>query len=100
MTVTPDNLPHLWATVEFGLKFDHIRGVAFQPMFTSGRVAGSARAPRAVSGASPENSPGANGSSARAPKTAREGACAPLNTADIILSAVAQSSGKLQFDDF
>ena len=37
MTVIPDNLPHLWETIEFGLKFPHVRGVAFQPMFGSGR---------------------------------------------------------------
>ncbi len=39
MTVTPDNLPHLWAAVEFGLEFPHVRGIAFQPMFGSGRFA-------------------------------------------------------------
>jgi len=38
MTVTPDNLPNLWEAVEFGLKFPHVRGVAFQPMFNSGRI--------------------------------------------------------------
>ena len=38
MTVTPENLPHLWEAIEFGLKYPHIRGVAFQPMFGSGRV--------------------------------------------------------------
>ena len=38
MTVIPENLSRLWATVEFGLQFDHVRGVAFQPMFGSGRV--------------------------------------------------------------
>ncbi|MEI8341689.1 MAG: radical SAM protein [Verrucomicrobiota bacterium] len=37
MTVTPDNLPHLWEAIEFGLKCKHVRGVAFQPMFGSGR---------------------------------------------------------------
>jgi uncharacterized radical SAM superfamily Fe-S cluster-containing enzyme len=38
MTVTPENLPHLWAAVEFGLQYPHVRGVAFQPMFTTGRI--------------------------------------------------------------
>jgi len=38
MTVTPRNLAHLWEAVEFGLKYPNIRGVAFQPMFTSGRT--------------------------------------------------------------
>lgn len=37
MTVTQDNLPHLWDTVEYGLQYSHIRGVAFQPFFESGR---------------------------------------------------------------
>jgi 7,8-dihydro-6-hydroxymethylpterin dimethyltransferase len=38
MTVTPDNLLHLWEAIEFGLRYPHVRGVAFQPMFGSGRV--------------------------------------------------------------
>ena len=38
MTVTPDNLPHVWDGVEYGLRFPHVRGVAFQPIFGSGRV--------------------------------------------------------------
>lgn len=68
MTVTPENLPYLWDAIEFGLRYSHVRGVAFQPMFGSGRV------------------PLHNG--------------ARLNTADIILAAVAQSSGRLRFEDF
>ena len=39
MTVTPENLPHVWEAVEFGLVFSNVRGVAFQPLFESGRVA-------------------------------------------------------------
>jgi len=69
MTVTPENLPHLWKAIEFGLRYPHVRGVAFQPMFGSGRI------------------PSANGS-------------ARLNTADIILAAVSQSSDRLRFEDF
>jgi 7,8-dihydro-6-hydroxymethylpterin dimethyltransferase len=38
MTVTPQNLPHLWDAVAFGLRYLHVRGVSFQPMFDSGRV--------------------------------------------------------------
>jgi uncharacterized radical SAM superfamily Fe-S cluster-containing enzyme len=38
MTVTPDNLAHLWATVEAGLAYKRCRGVSFQPMFRSGRL--------------------------------------------------------------
>jgi uncharacterized radical SAM superfamily Fe-S cluster-containing enzyme len=38
MTVTPENLPHLWATVETGLRYSCCRGVSFQPMFLAGRM--------------------------------------------------------------
>ncbi len=38
MTVTPDNLPHLWDAVHFGLGHGNVRGVSFQPMFGSGRT--------------------------------------------------------------
>lgn len=79
MTVTDDTLPHLWDAIEFGLKWPHVRGVAFQPVFTSGRN------PRA---------------SAHAPIELPQKSARPLNTADIILAAVEQSSGKLRFDDF
>src|SRR5678815_3484702 len=71
MTVTSENLPHLWETIEFGLQFPHVRGVAFQPMFASGRH----------SSLNSQHS-------------------TPLNTADIILAAVAQSGGRLRFEDF
>ena len=76
MTVTPENLGHLWEAIEFGLRFPHIRGISFQPMFGSGRVPGGFAA---------------------ADKTKNY---APLNTADIILAAVEQSAGKLKFEDF
>jgi uncharacterized radical SAM superfamily Fe-S cluster-containing enzyme len=43
MTVIPDNLSHLWDTVETGLRYQVCRGVSFQPMFGSGRsLAGDA----------------------------------------------------------
>lgn len=38
MTVMPANLPHLWDTIEEGLRYETCRGVSFQPMFGSGRV--------------------------------------------------------------
>jgi hypothetical protein len=44
MTVTHRTLPHLWEAIEFGLRYPHIRGVAFQPMFSSGRLPGNANA--------------------------------------------------------
>jgi hypothetical protein len=80
MTVTPENLSQIWATVDYGLQYPHIRGVAFQPMFSSGRV---------------DNARGStsSGSSRMAPRQ-------HLNTADIILSAVEQAHGRLRYDDF
>jgi len=38
MTVTPENLPFVWQTIDFGLRWPNVRGVCFQPMFLSGRV--------------------------------------------------------------
>jgi uncharacterized radical SAM superfamily Fe-S cluster-containing enzyme len=70
MTVTPENLPHVWESVEYGLRWANCRGISFQPMFMSGRVT-------------------------QAIPTA-----AHLNSADIILAAVEQSAGTLKFDDF
>ena len=74
MTVTPENLGFLWDTIEFGLRWPNVRGISFQPMFTSGR--------------SPN------------PATRNLQPSPRLNTADIILSAVAQSRGQLHFEDF
>ncbi len=70
MTVIPENLGLLWNTVAFALQFDHVRGVAFQPMFGSGRT-----------------HPGA-------PEAEK------LNTADIVLGLVGQSNGAVSFEDF
>jgi uncharacterized radical SAM superfamily Fe-S cluster-containing enzyme len=70
MTVTPQNIDGLWDAIEFGLGYAHIRGIAFQPMFESGRAPATEPQPRR------------------------------LNTADLILGAVEQSAGKLRFDDF
>ncbi len=76
MTVTPENLPFLWDAIEFGLGRPNVRGISFQPMFTSGRVPNSKfQIPSSKVGER-------------------------LNTADIILAAVGQSEGKLRFDDF
>ncbi|MEO6788756.1 MAG: radical SAM protein, partial [Chthoniobacteraceae bacterium] len=38
MTVTPENLPHVWDAVDFGLRWENVRGISFQPLFGSGRV--------------------------------------------------------------
>jgi hypothetical protein len=74
MTVTSENLPYLWETIGFGLRWPNVRGISFQPMFTSGRIPN-----RAILNNQPSPS---------------------LNTADIVLAAVGQSSGKLRFEDF
>jgi len=74
MTVTVENLSCLWAAIEFGLQYPHVRGITFQPLFTSGRVA------------------------AKTISCTEEPS--PINTADIILAAVEQSRGKLRFEDF
>jgi len=76
MTVTPENLLHLWAAIEFGLRWPNVRGISFQPMFGSGRVPTSTN------------------------RLAESIGAERLNTADIILAAVEQSAGKLRFDDF
>ena len=88
MTVTPENLPHLWDTVEFGLGFDHVRGVSFQPMFGSGRVPHLSHQSYSSSPNAPHGKDGTN-----VPHTS-------LNTADVILALVAQSATRLRFDDF
>jgi len=73
MTVVPENLTSLWETVEFGLQWPNVRGISFQPMFQSGR---------------------------RPPPAKNSQPTTRLNTADIILAAVAQSNGQLRFEDF
>jgi uncharacterized radical SAM superfamily Fe-S cluster-containing enzyme len=75
MTVTPGNLPFLWESIEYGLRWPNVRGISFQPLFGSGRL--------------PE------ASSSKGMTVADR-----LNTADVILAAVEQSGGQLQFEDF
>jgi uncharacterized radical SAM superfamily Fe-S cluster-containing enzyme len=70
MTVTPENLPFVWESIDYGLRWPNVRGISFQPLFGSGRL--------------PALSSGAD----------------RLNTADIILAAVEQSRGQLRFEDF
>ena len=118
MTVTPENLPNLWDAIEFGLRFPHVRGISFQPMFTSGRTPVAAGILPAVEpgfqpgGKSAANTARKAGSEVVADANPDPGGKMPpstsgrmpdatrLNTADIILAAVAQSAGQLRFDDF
>lgn len=81
MTVTRENLPHLWSAVEFALTNANIHGITFQPEFLSGRVRQGA------------------GSTGQGVGIARSDP-GRLNTADIIVNAVEQSDGQLRFEDF
>ncbi|MCC6233521.1 MAG: radical SAM protein [Verrucomicrobiales bacterium] len=83
MTVTHANLPHVWETIAFGLRWPHVRGVTFQPEFRSGR---SPR-PAPLSAITPSTPP--------TPATSDR-----LNSADILLAAVEQSDGQLSTADF
>jgi uncharacterized radical SAM superfamily Fe-S cluster-containing enzyme len=73
MTVNEANLPHIWETVNFGRKYDHVRGVSFQPMFLSGR------------------SPVSKG---------RTDLPQPITVGDIVLGLHTGAKGLLSFDDF
>ncbi len=89
MTVTSENLPFLWDSIAFGLRWPTVRGIAFQPMFGSGRI------PVGTRSTASRTSSGKDGDAVeRVPTNGR------LNTADIILAAVGQSGGKLRFEDF
>jgi uncharacterized radical SAM superfamily Fe-S cluster-containing enzyme len=111
MTVTPDNLSFLWQAIEFGLSHPHIRGICFQPVFTSGRT-GNAGVPAGHATTAPAGTPalpvgvGLPARTPALPVVIELSAGTPalpttrLNTADILLGAVEQSSGKLRFEDF
>lgn len=77
MTVTPVTLNHLGDTLRFGLQRRHVRGITFQPMFTSGRIPAGDVANRSM-GELPQ----------------------PISVGDVILNLVAQSDGLLTTDDF
>lgn len=73
MTVIPENLDQIGDALAFGLARPEVRGISFQPRFQNGRT------------------------------PVKPGSVAPtdrLNAADIVLAAVAQSQGRLHFDDF
>ncbi|MEO6184045.1 MAG: radical SAM protein, partial [Verrucomicrobiota bacterium] len=93
MTVTPENLPFLWDAIDFGLKFPNVRGISFQPMFTSGRVPPS-------NGRVGSRLPSVGKISVNGAHGVTRPASDRLNTADIILASVQQSNGKLRFEDF
>jgi uncharacterized radical SAM superfamily Fe-S cluster-containing enzyme len=113
MTVTPENLGHVWGAVEFGLQFPHVRGVAFQPKFESGRVPGTEKKGmnRESKAERSETACGKHGAKAGKDEEGAASSSADsllssfpdsrrLNTADIILAAVEQARGRLRYDDF
>ena len=93
MTVTPENLAFLWDAIEFGLRWPNVRGISFQPVFTSGRTS------NAVAAVYDRRAGKPNGD-VEEPDGGHRPPLQRLNTADIILAAVGQSSGKLRFEDF
>ena len=97
MTVTPDNLPHVWEAIAFGLAHPTVHGITFQPMFGSGRVGGTSQAQGPKSKVTVNERPETSDLGLR---TLDSGSAPRLNTADILLAAVGQSGGQLKFDDF
>lgn len=79
MTVTHDNLGHLWETVRFGLERETVHGITFQPVFGSGRTSSRAVQPFA-----------------KIPHRQDD----RINTADILKSVVSHSGGQIRFEDF
>lgn len=87
MTVTPDNLPHLWEAVRFGLDHEIVHGITFQPVFGSGR------------GVKTGVTTGFRTPPVGLPEVTRA-AAGRLNTADILVNVVQQSGGQLRHEDF
>jgi 7,8-dihydro-6-hydroxymethylpterin dimethyltransferase len=87
MTVTPDNIGHLWETVRFGLEREIVHGVTFQPVFGSGRATKSQ-----ISNLKSQPT----GPFAKVERTNHD----RLNTSDVLTSVVSQSGGELRFEDF
>lgn len=77
MVVTPTTIDHLGAALQFGLARPHVRGISFQPMFTTGR------APESL-GSLPQlhESP------------------TPISVGDVIRNLATQSNGLLREADF
>lgn len=77
MVVTPTTIAHLGDALRFGLSRPHVRGISFQPMFTTGRAPESLGALRQL---------------AIPPR--------PISVGDVIRNAAAQSQGILRDEDF
>ena len=98
MTVTPANLPHLWEAIEFGIAHPQVHGIAFQPVFGSGRIPGPLDGRRGDE--TQINAERETGSAEQKDQSRLTSAATRLNTADILLAAVVQSGGRLRFEDF
>ena len=98
MTVTPENLPHVWDAVEFGLRWENVRGISFQPLFGSGRVSEKSAQSSVLSAQSPRT----DAPSSLSTDALRTEHSSPphLNTADVILALVEQSATRLRYEDF
>ena len=92
MTVTPDNIGHLWDALRFGLETTAVHGITFQPVFGSGR--GGSR--NAEVGMRNGASAGIHSAFPIPTSTFEQ----RLNTADVLLNVVEQSAGQLRFEDF
>jgi uncharacterized radical SAM superfamily Fe-S cluster-containing enzyme len=92
MTVTPENIVHLWDALRFGLETTAVHGITFQPVFGSGR-GGSRNAEVGMR----NNIKAAVHSAFPIPTSTFQNR---LNTADVLLNVVEQSQGKLRFEDF
>ncbi len=98
MTVTSANLPHLWEAIEFGLAHPQVHGIAFQPVFGSGRIPGPLG--RSRGDVTQINAERGAGSAEQKDQSLFTSTPTRLNTADILLAAEGQSGGRLRFEDF
>jgi len=98
MTVTPENLPHVWDAVDFGLRWENVRGISFQPLFGSGRVTEKSNKSLVIS----DKSANANAASSLiTPSLITNHSPQPhLNTADVVLALVEHSATRLRYEDF
>lgn len=77
MTVTPTTIHHVGDTLRYGLERRHVRGISFQPVFTSGRI-------QRVESSLPIHHTDP----------------VPLSVGDTILALVDQANGLVTLDDF
>ena len=91
--MSSDLLPHVWDAVDFGLRWENVRGVSFQPLFGSGRGQGISDFGFRISDL---KKPATDSEQIRNQKSEIRN----LNTADVILALVEHASGRLRYEDF